>query len=71
MSQKSSVPQAASFVSWALKRALHLPYLFSAITQRRGFGSFHRQAQGALTAPAQAERFRGSREGTFHRILRS
>ena len=41
------------------------------VARRRGFGSFHRQAQGALTAPAQAERYRGSREGTFHRILRS
>jgi hypothetical protein len=33
--------------------------------------ALHRQAQGALTTPAQAERYRGSREGTFHRILRS
>jgi transposase len=28
-------------------------------------------AHGVLTAPAQAERYWGSREGTFHRILRS
>ena len=41
------------------------------VARRRGFGSFHRQADGALTAPPKAERHRGSRGGTFHRILRS
>ena len=40
------------------------------VTQaRRGLG---RPLEGEhAQAPAQAERYRGSREGTFHRILRS
>jgi hypothetical protein len=48
----------ASLASVRATSRKHLPYLFSAITQRRGFGSFHRQAHGVLTAPAQAERYR-------------